>query len=469
MTQPTSKDMPSPQAPAATPKAQLDPTSQPPDAPEPKPSSLPTSPPPTLPPTADTLLARIWLQFRQHWLLVCLLIALMMFAILAGPRLLFGPEVALSVVVQRDFVQSVVATGRVETPHRVNIGAQITGTVADVPVIEGQVVAFNTLLIRLRSEELAAEVMQANSAIQLAEAELRHLQDVTAPMAEQAVREAEANQDAALRSLTRYKALFAQDMISRSILDESDRLERSTRSKVSSLQLQFASAKADGSQMALATAALKQAQAGLQLASAKLTYSSIQAPVAGVLITRNVEPGDVVQPGKVLMQLSPSAKMQLVVQIDEKNLHFLALHQRALASADAYPQQSFNAELVYINPGIDAVRGAVEVKLQVLDPPMYLRQDMTVSVDIAVARRANAVLVPSDVIHDVSSKTPWVLKLAGRRVVRQPLSLGLRSNGWAEVLNGLVVGDKVVPLTEKTILAGRRIRELVPIVLVAKP
>jgi HlyD family secretion protein len=426
-----------------TPKAQADPTS-----------------PQTSPPIADTFLARIWQQFRQHWLLVCLLIALMMFAIFAGPSLLFGPKVRLSSVLQRDFVQSVVASGRVETPHRVNIGVQITGTVAEVPVVEGEVVALNTLLIRLRSEELTAAVTQANSAIQLAEAELRHLQDVTAPMAEQALREAEANQNAAFKSLTRYKALFAQDMISRSILDESDRLERGTRSKVSSLQLQFASAKADGSQMALATAALKQAQAGQQLASAKLTYSNIHAPVAGILIARAVEPGDVVQPGRVLMQLSPTAKMQLVVQIDEKNMHLLQLQQQALASADAYPQQTFKAELVYINPGIDAVRGAVEVKLQVLDPPVYLRQDMTVSVDIAVAFRANAVLVPSDVIHDVSSDEPWVLKLVGRKVVRQPLRLGLRSNGWAEVLSGLAVGDKVVPLSEKAILAGSRIREL---------
>ncbi len=306
----------------------------------------------------DTWIGRIWQQVRQHLGLISLVVALVLFAILAGPRLLFGPKVALVSVVQRDFVQSVVASGRVETPHRVNIGVQITGTVADVPVIEGQVVAMASPLIRLESAELAAAVVQATRAIEHANAELRHLKEVIAPSAEQALREAQANQAAALQSLDRYRTLFTQGMISRAILDESDRLERGTRSKVSSLQLHLTSAEAGGSQMALAQAALQQAEAGLALAKAKLTYSQVMAPVAGVLITRNVEPGDVVQPGKVLMQLSPTAQMQLVVQIDEKNLHFLALQQRALAAADAYPQQSFNAELVYINPGIDAVRGA---------------------------------------------------------------------------------------------------------------
>ncbi len=58
-----------------------------------------------------------------------------------------------------------------------------------------------------------------------------------------------------------------------------------------------------------------------------------------------------VQPGKVLMVLSPSGETQLVLQIDERNLAKLKLGQKALASADAYPAQRFAAELVYINPG----------------------------------------------------------------------------------------------------------------------
>src|SRR5689334_8532982 len=69
----------------------------------------------------------------------------------AGPRLLLGPQVPVSPVVQRDFVQSVVASGRVEAPHRVSIGAQIVGTVQRIPVDEGQVVARGQVLIELDS------------------------------------------------------------------------------------------------------------------------------------------------------------------------------------------------------------------------------------------------------------------------------------------------------------------------------
>ena len=95
----------------------------------------------------------------------------------------------------------------------------------------------------------------------------------------------------------------------------------------------------------------------------------IRAPVDGTLIARSVEPGNVVQAGKELMVLAPAGETQVVVQIDEKNLAQLKPGQQALASADAFPKERFRAELVYINPGIDALRGAVEVKLRVPEPP----------------------------------------------------------------------------------------------------
>ena len=106
-----------------------------------------------------------------------------------------------------------------------------------------------------------------------------------------------------------------------------------------------------------------------------------------MLIARNVERGTVVQPGKALLVLAPAGDTQLVLQIDENNLGLVALGQKALASADAFPDKTFAAEVTYINPGIDITRASVEVKLTVAEPPDYLRQDMTVSVDIEVARR----------------------------------------------------------------------------------
>jgi HlyD family secretion protein len=165
-----------------------------------------------------------------------------------------------------------------------------------------------------------------------------------------------------------------------------------------------------------------------------------------------------VQPGQILLALSPVGATELEVQVDEKNLHLLRVGQPAVASADAYAEQRFSAVLSYINPGIDAQRGAVAVKFRVATPPPYLRQDMTISVDVQVARRANAVLVPIDAVRGTASESPWVLKVNGRRAVRQTVTLGLRSDAVAEVLSGLRAGDQVVPISVATATDGSRIR-----------
>jgi HlyD family secretion protein len=221
---------------------------------------------------------------------------------------------------------------------------------------------------------------------------------------------------------------------------------------------QLETARPAGSDVAVAEAGLAQARSGADAARARLGDATIVAPSDGTLISRDVEPGDVVQPGKALMVLSPAGETQLVVQIDEKNLGQLAVGQAAVASADAYADARFAAELVYINPGVDAQRGSVEVKLRVPAPPAYLRQDMTVSVDIEIARRPQARLLPTDAVHDALGTSPWVLRVDGTHARRQAVVLGRHGNGMSEVVSGLQVGDRVVPASASRVHDGSRLR-----------
>jgi HlyD family secretion protein len=137
----------------------------------------------------------------------------------------------------------------------------------------------------------------------------------------------------------------------------------------------------------------------------------------------------------------------------------LSTGQKALASADAYPAQRFEAVLAYINPGVNAQTGAVEVKLDVPAPPSVLAQDMTVSIDIEVARRAMALLVPVSALVDMQSpdaQTGSVLRIEQGVAVHRLVRLGLRSAGWAEVLDGLQEGDRVVPVAAM-VSSGQRV------------
>ena len=393
--------------------------------------------------------------YRTQILIACTVLGL---AVWLGLNFWLGPKTPVAVVVQRDFVQTVVASGHIESPHRVDLGVQITGTVKAVPVNEGQTVTAAQPLIQLEDAELVANARQAESAVAQAQAKLRQLREVQAPLAEQTMRQAQANQDTAARALQRTQELFSKGFIGQAALDEATRAEQVMRAQLKITQQQLSSTRAGGSDMAVAETALSQAQAGAELARARLRYSQVLAPAAGTLIARNVEPGDAVQAGKVLMVLSPEGETQVVVQIDEKHLNLLKVGQTASVSSDAYPDQRFTAELMYINPGVDAQRGSVEVKLRIPEPPAYLRQDMTVSVDIEVAKRSQAVLVPTEAVHNLESHEPWVLKVISGKAVRTPIRLGLSSQGMCEVLDGLAAGDQVLANASLAVNDKTRVR-----------
>jgi HlyD family secretion protein len=369
-----------------------------------------------------------------------------------------GPKVDAAHVTRRDLVQTVVASGRVATPYRVDIGAQVTGTVVDVPVEQGQTVKAGDTLIALEASEARAGVKQAEVAVAQAEARLRQLRELQLPVADQALRQAEANLDNAKAQYERNRKLFEAGFIGKAALDDSQRTLQVSQTQVDSARKQVETARPSGSDSAVAVTALQQAQANLQAARARLAYTTLQAPWDGVLIARDVERGETVQPGKTLMVLAPRGETQIVLQIDERNLSRLRLGQKALASADAYPAERFPAEVVYINPGVDAQRGTVEVKLRVADPPAYLRQDMTVSADIEVARRPGALTLPADAVHELTGNAPWVLVVRGGVAQRQAVRIGARGEGAVEVLDGLAEGEPVVPATLGTVKPGQRVR-----------
>jgi HlyD family secretion protein len=398
----------------------------------------------------------VWTWIRQHGgkLLWGLLVLFLGAALL---RWWMGPLVQTEAVQRRDVLQTVVASGRVETPHRVNIGAQITGTVARVPVTEGQTVKAGDVLVELVSTELQSARRQAQQSVVQAQNRLRQMDELQGPVVLQTLRQAQASLDTAQASWQRNGALFEQGFIGQAALDESRKALALANAQVLAAQQQVTSTRAGGAEHSLALGAVAEAQANAEMVNAKARYAVIQAPASGQLIGRHVEVGDVVQAGKVLMTLSPEGAMQLVVQIDEKNLRLMALGQQALASADAYPQQPFKAQVAYINPGINAQTGAVEIKLDVLEPQQNLKQDMTVSVDLVVARKPQVLALQVGHVNEISGASPWVWLLQAGHAVRRPVRLGLRGGAWVEVLEGLREGDAVIALPT-ALREGQRVR-----------
>jgi HlyD family secretion protein len=205
------------------------------------------------------------------------------------------------------------------------------------------------------------------------------------------------------------------------------------------------------------SARLQQARAALELAEAKLGYTRLVAPAAARVLIRGAEPGDLVKAGDKLFTLAVG-EPQIRLNVDEKNLGLLAPGLRAQVSSDAFPGRRFEAEVYTVAPSVDPQRGTVEVKLRVPAPPDYLRTDMTVSAEIAVAKRTRALLLDAEAVREPSGAAPWVLAVRDGQAVRVPVRLGARGIGKVEVLEGLRAGEQVVPPSEARVREGSRVR-----------
>lgn len=368
-----------------------------------------------------------------------------------------GSAIETLTVQQGDIRQSVVASGKVRSPQRSEIAAQVAAQVRAVAVYEGQQVAAADPLIELDDRELRAATEQARAQLQQSELRLAQLQRLTQPLAQESIRQSEANLAQAKRHFDRVETLVGKGFYSTTQLDEARRALTLAQSQFQSSQLQAHSSARGGSDFQLAEAGVAQARAALALAESRLAYTRILAPRAGTILARLVEPGDTVQPGKTLLTLSPAGETELIVQIDEKNLRLLALDQIAQVSADAWPDQGFSARLSFISPAVDALRGSVEVRLRVDNPPNYLKQDMTVSIDITTGEKTGVVLLPLEALRGTPGET-WVLVVRDGRATRQAVETGLRNAGQIEVLNGLAAGEAVIPASSAKLQDGDKVR-----------
>jgi HlyD family secretion protein len=389
--------------------------------------------------------------------LVILVVAAVASAIVLGLRAR-GPVVTTAVVTRMDLEQHLVASGRVRVVTRVQMAAEAAGRVRAVRVREGERVTAGALLVQLDDREARAAVAQARAAVTRAEARVEGLRDVSAVVTAESVRQAETAQAQAEEELARLELLAKSGAVARADVDEARRQAEIARARTAGAKAEAGAARPQGADTRAAVSEQREAEARLASAMARLEDTRVLAPHDGVVLAAAVEPGDTVRIGDPIIELAAHGETQLTIEPDERHLAWLRLGQRAAASAEPFPGHVFQAEVCYVAPAVDPRRGSVEVRLCVHEPPAFLRPDMTVSVDLTVAGKAQALTVPSDAVRDASSGEPWVLAVEDGRVMKRVVELGIRGDGHSEIRSGLDEGDEVIAAANTALTDGQRVR-----------
>jgi RND family efflux transporter MFP subunit len=289
-------------------------------------------------------------------------------------------------------VEAVYATGSVEPGVMMALSARVSGRLVERLADEGDLVAKGQLLARLDDGDLRASIEEQSARV-----------------------------DFARRQHGRVSALAQKGFVSNG---ESER----------------------------SGAELRAAEAALRRLEAQRDFGRLYAPANGVIIRRDGEAGQYLQAGQALFMLACCAPLRVTADIDEEDINRVKPGQAVLLKADAAPGRVFDGTVSEITPKGDPVNRSYRVRIA-LDKPGALRTGMTVDVNVVVARRPNALLLPNQAIRD---SRVWVV--AGNRASQRSISAGSRGSLQTEVLAGLDGSESVIVAPDDALAEGQRVR-----------
>jgi HlyD family secretion protein len=345
-------------------------------------------------------------------------------------------------------VEAVYASGTIEAVERVDVKARMSGPVADLLVREGDQVEADQLLARIDAPTLNFDVTRGR-----AELEAAMERASTAPQVA-----ALAGQESALR------AQLAQ---AKADLDRADRLNKSgagvaleverARTQVAALEAQISTIKAQTQDVRIALRADRlRSKAGVDSLRARARDAEVRAPMAGVVLKRRIEHGEVVAMNQNLLKIGDLTKLWIESRVDESDIGRVRAQMAAAVRLYAFEGKVFPAHVARILPDSDRDRKSFEVDLELDEKVTGLLPGMSAEINIIVRKHENALLLASDAVRDKGGAHVWLIGSDGK-LHRQAVKIGIRDLVTVEVLDGLSDGA-VVALDEEELLSeGRRV------------
>ena len=319
-----------------------------------------------------------------------------------------APQYQTEAVTAGTLTVRVSATGTLQPTNEVDVGSEVSGLVDAVLVEDNDRVKTCQVLARLDTSKLQDQVINSRAA--LASAEARVLQ------AAASVKESAAN----LTRLRQVAELSGGKVPSKAEMETAE----------------AASARASADE-ASARAAVDQARASLNSAEINLSKASIRSPINGIVLSRQIEPGQTVAASfqaPVLFTLAEDlSEMQLEVDIDEADVGQVREGQPATFSVDAYPKRQYPARIVRVGYGSQLKDNVVSYKaiLTVDNDDLSLRPGMTATADIVTVERTNVLLAPNAALRFTPPAVAAPERSGGiiGNLLPRPPGMGAKPNG----------------------------------------
>ena len=343
--------------------------------------------------------------------------------ILSGPKGKGDISLETASVARVDIHNSVTATGTVEPVTLVEVGTQVSGIIDKLYVDYNDYVKAGQLIAEMDKVTLESELEQAEAQLSSSKTEYEYRE----------------------KEYLRTKKLYEKELVSDAEYDEAKYLYETARN------------------------AYEQNQASITGVRRNLGYATITSPIDGVVISRAVEEGQTVAAGFETPTLFTIANdlrdMQVVADVDEADIGYVAEGQRVEFTVDAYPDDIFtgNVRQVRLEATTESSVVTYEVVISAANPELKLKPGLTANVTIYTLDRQNVCAVPSKALRfapdpglisklglsisgvpagAAASGAVWVLD--GQTLRPTAVSTGASDGDMTEILSGLHEGEQVV-------------------------
>lgn len=348
---------------------------------------------------------------------------------------------------QGNLTVKVTATGTLQPLDAVDMSSETSGTVKEVMVEENDLVKAGQVLLKLDTTTLEAQVKQAQANVEVSKAQ---------------VKQAKIGLSEAKTTFQRKEKLLPSKFVSEEELN-------TARSAYLKAEADLESSKAQ----------LLQMKATLALQQDKLRKATIHSPFDGVVLSREIDPGQTVAASlqaPVLFTLARNlTQMELLLDIDEADVGTVKSGQKATFTVDAYPEETFSATITKVHLASQTVDGVVtyQARLSVDNPDGKLRPGMTSTADITIASVENAILVPNTALRfeppasntqatksvlsqliprppravkkkKANNTTPHVWILENNQPVMVDVSTGMTDGVNTQIISGLKLNQAVI-------------------------
>ena len=315
---------------------------------------------------------------------------------------------------QRVAGDTVALTGTVQAQSEINLAFRIDGRMVERAVQVGDTVRAGQLIARLDPQNEQSTLQAARAQLSAAQAQLTE----------------------ARNNFVRFRDLVAESAVSRASFEQAESMQKAAESQVEAAQTQ------------------------VTLATNRLDYTRLVSDVAGVVTATGAEPGEVVGPGRMIVQVARDGTRDAVFDVPGRVKDAAQLNAAVAVALVSDPGVTAAGTVREVAPRADALTGTFRIRVRLANPPVAMRLGTTVAGRIKLAGAAAIEVPPSAVTRSERQAAVFVVDPKTGTVAARSIEIRSSDPNRVEVASGLAPGELVVVAGVQALRPGQKVRLL---------